>query len=213
MTGNYVVRVVNCTDGEVFIESGDAILRGVLWLSFMARNHHSTRTNQLTLTLFGPSPNFYRIGTGSTPIPLIPNNQPFTLINSNPIFYSQTTLTLTESPLSPIISSLNRIITLSLPIDLILHLNTTITNLRNDSVINSFKIDVGLSRIVMDVNGLLGVRVGNLFNPIKYNGSLLVNVSSTDGNNFPSSWSNTTMTPLYTSTTFNVNMTLSDTTI
>lgn len=50
-------------------------------------------------------------------------------------------------------------------------------------------------------------------NPIKYNGSLLWTIRSTDSINNPSSLSTATMEPIYTETLFDINMTLTDTTI
>jgi hypothetical protein len=95
LLGNYNIKIINCTDVQIFFESSDIVSKGNFWFSFSLKNYYSTRNNPLNFNLFGPSPNFYKIGQGTTTINLTPSNHIFTIVNSNTTFYSGTTIAMT----------------------------------------------------------------------------------------------------------------------
>lgn len=45
LTSNYILRVVNCTSTELYVNSSDTVSIGSLWLSFSMINYHSTIKN------------------------------------------------------------------------------------------------------------------------------------------------------------------------
>jgi hypothetical protein len=106
-------------------------------------------------------------------------------------------------------SSVNRIVTLSLPKDLILSAGTTISPILS-STINSFQINTASSTIVVNASGLMRIQINNIGNPVKYNGSLTWTIVSTDLLGNPSSSSVSQQQPIYTATTVSLSYSFSN---
>ena len=97
-------------------------------------------------------------------------------------------------------SSVIRIVTLSLPKDLILSSSTTVSPILS-SAINSYVINTTSSSIAVNSSGLMKIQINNIGNPIKYLGSLTWTIVASDLSGNPSSSSLSQQSPTYTATT------------
>ena len=97
-------------------------------------------------------------------------------------------------------SSVIRIVTLSLPKDLILSSSAIVSPILS-SAISSYVINTASSSIAVNSSGLMKIQINNVGNPIKYLGSLTWAIVASDLAGNPSSSSLSQQSPTYTATT------------
>jgi hypothetical protein len=201
-----------CSSNSLIFSSSSVLPAGTFWISFNVQNYFSTRTNALSIGLTSPFPHFFQIGSGSTGFSLVINNHSFAITNSITTFAAKTSFNLVESSSVSISNTLNRFITISLPKDIIISSNTTISAV-TPSIVYSYSVNLTSSTITLNSTGPINITIDNIANPIKYNGSLLWTISAADPLGNPSSLSVSQQQPMYTSTSAFLNYTLTDTTI
>ena len=95
LVSNSLLTVANCSSNSISL-SASTLSAGTLWVSFNVINYFSVRgDNQLSASITGASPSLYSVGSGSTFIGLVINNQGFTVTSSNTTFNAPTTFTVT----------------------------------------------------------------------------------------------------------------------
>jgi hypothetical protein len=180
-------QVNSCTSNNLNFSSNDPLPQGLFWMVFNVKNYYSTINNSMTITLAGPSPSYYPIGTGTSSFNLVINNHSFAVTNSNPVFGSQTSITVVESTSSAEIgATFARIVTLYLPKDLVFSSNASVSALQN-TIISSYSVSSTAASITLNTVGPVNLQINNIGNPIKYNGSLSWTIVATDMLSYPSS--------------------------
>ena len=199
LTSNIVLSLASCSTGQIVVSSTDAISSGLLWVQMAMINHYAVRSNTLSATMTGPSPNLYQIGGGSLLVALQQNSQAFTVVNSNPMFNAATSISVEESNSVTIAATTARVIILTLPTDIIVDsATTTVTALINS--ITSYTVTASPPSIRLNTLGRMSIRIDGVTNPLKFNGTMQWTITATDNGSNPSSVSTATMTPAYTST-------------
>jgi hypothetical protein len=199
LQSNSLLNVLNCSASALSLTAA-SLSTGTLWVSFDVLNHFSVRgDNGLTLTLTGASPSYYSVGSGSTPIGLAINDQPFSVISSNSTFAAATSFTITEGTLSLAMGTARKF-TISMPADLQL-ISTTVTANSENTVIANYSVSAATNSILLNLQGPLQITIANLSNPAKYLGSVLWNFTGMDSSDNPSSFSQASLTPSYSPAT------------
>ena len=213
LTQNSALIVVNCTSSQLFL-SATTLNSGLIWLAFNAINYYSTRNDiSLALSVTGPSPSFYSLGSGSKSIILSSNNQSFTIVNSITTFGASTMFKITENTVN-VATSITRVFNIAVPEDLQLYSSTTLTSANSTTTnVSNYTVNTTAKTIAVIIQGLLNIQIANIANPIKYLGSTQWNFTATDSLNNPSSFSQSSQAPFYTSTVPSASVSLTNTVI
>jgi len=69
---------------------------GLIWFTVNIENYFSVRNDiKVAVSVSGPSPSNYNVGSGEASVSLAINNQSFTIINSNTTFGAPTSFSIT----------------------------------------------------------------------------------------------------------------------